>query len=109
MLDSERGIREARTGMRLPDELKFDADIAQAVNIAPQHVRDPRVHEGFREQVIPQASIPTEEDSACKFKRLYIRQEDINTFGHTPGCPRFEHAMRYGNGRTNIPHSDLCR
>ena len=44
-----------------------------------------------------------------KFKRLYIRQDDINTFGHTPGCPRFEHAMRYGSGRTNIPHSDLCR
>ena len=70
MSDSERGIQEARTVRRFPDELKFDADIAQAVNIAPQHVQDPKIHEGFRGHVIPQASIPTEGDGARKFKRL---------------------------------------
>ena len=94
--------------MRFPDELKFDADLAQAVNITPHHVQDPKIHEGFREQVIPQASIPHEGDGARKFKR-FCRQEDINTFGHTPSSARCEHAMRYGAGRTNIPHSDLCR
>ena len=80
--------------MRFPDELKFDAELAQAVNITPQHIHDSTIHDqAFREQVIPQASIPHEGDSVRKFKRLYIRQEDIISFGHTPGCPRCEHAM----------------
>ena len=96
--------------MRFLDELNFDAELAQAVNITPQHIQDSAAHDqAFREQVVPQASIPHEGDVARKFKRLYIRQEDIVSFGHTPGCPRCEHSMRYGAGRTNIPHSDLCR
>ena len=53
MFGAECGIWEARAVMRFPDELKFDADIAQAVNIAPQHVHDPKVHKGSWEQVIP--------------------------------------------------------
>ena len=70
MFDAERGIWEARTVMRFPDELKFDADIAQAANIALQHVHDPKIHEGFRDQVIPQASVLHAGDGARNFKRL---------------------------------------
>ena len=60
MFGSERGIREARTVMQFSNELNFDAGIAQAVSIAPQHVHDPKIHEGFGEQMIRQASILTE-------------------------------------------------
>ena len=109
MFDAKHGIWEARTVMTFPDKLKFDADLEQAVDVAPQHIHDSKIHDQVcREQVIPQASIPHEGDGARKFKRLYIPQEDINTFVHTPGCLRCEHAMRYGNGRTIITHSDLC-
>ena len=58
MFDAKHGIREARTIMRFFDELKFDAEGAQAVNITPQHIHDSTIHDqAFREQVIPQASI----------------------------------------------------
>ena len=110
MFDAAHGILEARTIMRFPDELKIDAKLAQAVNITPQRIHDSAARDqAFREQVVPQSSIPHEGDVAQKFKRLYIRQEDIVSFGHAPGCPRCEHSMRYGAGRTNIPHSDFCR
>ena len=52
MFDSEPGIREARTVMRFPDELKFDADIVQAVNIAPQHVHDLKIRDVPRSLVL---------------------------------------------------------
>ena len=66
------------------DELKFDPEMDQAVNISPQHVHESAPHDQeFREQVISQASIPHEGDVARKFKRLYIWQDDIVTFGHT--------------------------
>ena len=80
------------------------------MDITPQHIPDSAAHDQvFLEQVVPQASILHEGDVARKFKRLYIRQEDIVSFGYAPGCPRCEHSMRYGAGRTNIPHSYLCR
>ena len=49
MFDSTLGITEARTIMRFPDELRFDPELAQAVNISPQHVElvaplNPMVH-----------------------------------------------------------------
>ena len=54
MFDAKHGILEARTIMRFPDELKFDAELAQAVNITPQHIHDSTIHDrAFREQVIP--------------------------------------------------------
>ena len=54
MFDPMRGIREARTIMRYPDELKFDPELAQTVNILPQHVHESAPHDqAFREQVIP--------------------------------------------------------
>ena len=72
--------------MRFPDELNFDAELAQAVKITPQRIRESAAHDqAFREQVVPQVSIPHEGDVARKFKRLYIRQEDIVSFGFTPG------------------------
>ena len=91
MFHAKHGIRDARTVMRSPDKLTFDADLAQAVNIAPQHIHDSKIHDqAFREQVIPQASIPHEGDGARKFKRLCIRQEDINAFGQTHDCAMCE-------------------
>ena len=45
--------------MRFPDELKCDVDMAQAVNITPQHIHDSSAHDdAFREPIFPQAPIP---------------------------------------------------
>ena len=81
MCVSALGIREARTIMRFPDESKFDPELAQAVNISPQHVHAPAPHDqAIREQFIPQASIPHEGDVDRTFKRLYIWQNDVVTY-----------------------------
>ena len=69
MFDATHGMKEARTIMRFPDELKFDPELAQAVNISSQHVHASAPHDqAFRGQVIPQSSIPHEEDVARKFQ-----------------------------------------
>ena len=90
--------------MRYLDQRKFDPEATQMVIILPQQVHESTPHDqAFREQVIPQASIPHEGDVDKKLKRLYISQNDIVTFGHTPGCPRCERSMEYGAGRR--PHN----
>ena len=48
-------------------------------------------------------------ENAVSFKRLYVKQADLDAFGYTPDCIRCKHAMKYGPGRTNTPHSEPCR
>ena len=48
-------------------------------------------------------------ENARSFKRFYVKQADLDAFGYTPDCVRCKHAMKYGPGRTNMPHSDQCR
>ena len=96
--------------MRFPDELKFDVDMAQAVNITPQHIHESEVHDAaFREPIFPQAPIPGVGENARAFKRLDVKQADLDAFGYTPDCVRCRYAMKYAPGRTKMPHSDQCR
>ena len=95
--------------MRFPDELKFDVEMAQAVNVAPQNVHDSIVHDAaFRDPVFRQVPLPHTE-SNLQFRYIYVRQTDLEAFGYTPGCARCEHSMRYGPNRTQIAHSKQCR
>ncbi len=96
--------------MRFPDELKFDVDMVQAVKICPQHIHESEAHDAaFREPIFPQAPIPGVGENAVSFKRLYVKQADLDAFGYTPDCIRCKHALQYGPGRTNTPHSEACR
>ena len=56
VFDAKLGIKEARTVMRFPDDLKFSAEEAQAVNITPQHVHVSGDHDAaFRDPIRPSA------------------------------------------------------
>ena len=48
-------------------------------------------------------------ENARSFKRLYVKQADLDAFGYTPDFVRCKHVMKYGPGRTDMPHSDQCR
>ena len=56
-----------------------------------------------------QPPVPSEEDKLKRLKRLYVRQADVEAFGYTPGCPRCEHSLTYGPGRTQVAHNNTCR
>ena len=67
--------------MRFPDELKFDVDMAQTVNMTPQHIHDSSAHdEAFRKPIFPQATIPGVGQNARAFRRLYVKQADLDAF-----------------------------
>ena len=54
VFDAQHGVREARTIMRLPEELKFDGAMAQAVSVTPKDVHDSTPHDtAFRDPVFP--------------------------------------------------------
>ena len=42
-------------------------------------------------------------------RQVYIKPKDLEEHGLTRGCPRCDHQLRYGPGRTGKPHSQVCR
>ena len=42
-------------------------------------------------------------------RRVYMSKKDFEMFGYTSGCPRCDHELKWGPGRTSRPHSERCR
>ena len=98
----------ARSVMRIPDCQKWNMESVSKVNVFPwdQHQkRQPEVI--FTEKVEGEQLVG--EPAARAVRKLYIKQADVIAFGHTRGCARCEHDVRYGYGRTNKGHTDACR
>ena len=38
-----------------------------------------------------------------------MSRNDFEDFGYTSGCPRCDHELKWGPGRTSRPHSERCR
>ena len=107
ILAGQSGVHHARTVLRVPEEQKWNLEMLQSVSATPfdeHQVREPEVvfrQEGQKEEVAkPQAVVA---------RRVYIRAPDLEAFGHTRGCPRCEHELKYGPNRSGKPHSDICR
>jgi hypothetical protein len=49
------------------------------------------------------------EDKVALSRQVYIKAQDLIDFGLTRGCPRCDHQLQYGAGRTGKPHSKRCR
>ena len=107
IFDAVNGIRHARTIMRYPNNLKFSIELAQGVDVGPQqiHEEDPR-ETIFRRPA--DKSLQQGEEKNPQHRRLYVRQKDIDAFGFSDRCPRCEHEMRYGKGRSAAAHSESC-
>jgi hypothetical protein len=102
------GIRHARTLMRLPDGQKFDNDRAAAVSMTPfsTHAAE-RPKRVFAEKLVDPAE--TNPDAVAKVRGIYIKKEDLEAFGFTPGYKRCRSALTYGNAQGSMPHSIACR
>ena len=42
-------------------------------------------------------------------RQLYIKPSDVEKIGLTRSCPRCDHELNYGPGRTSKGHSKKCR
>lgn len=98
----------SRTVMRLPNAEKWNAGSLASVSVSPWNLhkrREPTVVFGDRidEPVASDAPKPR------LARRIYIGKKDLERFGRTAGCPKCDHELRYGPGRTTANHSEECR
>ena len=94
--------------MRVPDPDRWKPEALAKISATPWHMRAaalPEVVFQEKEKVPETVATPDTRD----VRRIYIKQEDLETYGHTRGCPRCESALRYGYGKTTKSHTDICR
>ena len=100
-------VAYARTVMRLPNVQKWNKDAMAAVRITPWNL-----HEAAKPDVIFREKVdarPEPEGQVQLARRVYIKPADIAQYGYISGCPKCEHEMKYGAGRSSAPHSEKCR
>ena len=102
-------IKMARTIRALPDQVKCNAEMIEAVRVSPFDC-----HKSAEPGVILQDRPAREGDTDQLKKRpngrkIYINGEDLRVYGYTGSCPRCDHERRCGPGRTTKGHSDACR
>ena len=102
-------VTAARSVIRMPDVQKWDKDKIAAVALRPWQMhekKEPTVL--FRDQTdVPPA--PSGTEPIREARRLYIKRSDVEAYGYTQGCPKCDHDLQYGFGRTTKGHSDTCR
>ena len=94
--------------MRLPDSQNFDNDRAAAVSMTPYSTHAAERPKG----VVAEESVDLADsnpDAVAKVRGIYIKKEDLEAFGFTPGCKRCRSALTYGTAQGSMPHSIACR
>ena len=56
----------------------------------------------------PAAEVEKNSSEPRQAGRVYMRPPGFEQFGFTSDCPKCEHEMKYGPGRTTRPHSEGC-
>ena len=100
-------VCKARTIMRLPDVQKWCRDSVAKISATPFSIHIDQGPDVVFQKKEGVAEPPRQE--ATLSRRVYMSKKDFDDFGYTSGCPRCDHELRYGPGRTSRPHSERCR
>ena len=108
MLPDGAGLKLARTVMRMPAADKWSKDALSSISATPYSLYTPREPEiVFRDAT--DAQRPQLDPKVALSRQVYIKPADIERFGLTRGCPKCDHELNYGPGRTSKGHSKVCR
>ena len=98
----------ARAVTRMPTAYKWSKDALSVVVSTPYSLHVPKLLEVvFRE--VAEAQDPPLNPEVALSRQVYIKPSDIESNGLTRGCPKCDHELTYGPGRTYKGHSKVCR
>ena len=74
------------------------------------HMPEPRETQAPLQARAPDAAGPrrADPDALQAARRLYIKRQDMIDYRFTDGCPKCQHARRYGFNRTTANHNNRC-
>ena len=104
---SDGEVFTARSVQRLAFKDRWDAATLEGMQVVKHSMYRPRARDvRFGEDV---AGHPAHQGPRRAFKALELRQADFEKHGYTDGCPKCDHAMRYGWGQTTQHHDATCK
>ena len=95
--------------MRVPEANKWDNEALAKVHLTPWGLHKPRDLEIVFEEKADRVDVDDLEGKVALSRQVYIKAQDLIDFGLTRGCPRCDHQLQFGAGRTGKPHSKRCR
>ena len=104
--DGDR-IMYARNIIRVPKANKWNKDSVAQIQATPWSLHVPR----DTDVVLKEKKNVEQQDLKDKItvaRQVYIKASDLVEFGLTRGCPKCDHEISYGPGRTSKPHSQTC-
>ena len=105
MLHGDEGIKFARTVVRLPEANKFDKAESSKVASTPWDLHRRRETEVISKDKKQEQEDRMRENKIVLSRAVYIKPGDLTKFGLMRGCPKCDHQIAYGPGRTPKPHS----
>ena len=109
MLHTGEGMVYARTVFRLPEANKWDKDELAKIKATPWSLHTPKDPEVvFKEK----KDVEQQEETKSKItiaRQPHLKASDFVEYGLTRGCPKCDHEISYGPGRTGKPHSQACK
>ena len=100
-------VHHARTIAQVPTPSKWSIDRVKEMLTTTWKQHLPTTHEAIEHKPIEQVATT---DKTATIRRLYIRQDDLDTHGYTQHCPKCQHIMTYGSETpATMSHSTQCR
>ena len=89
----------------MPDPEKFNLDKLKHVTMTPWNIHEPKAREViFREKTEAEAELAKARDDLMReVRRTPFKTADLEAVGHTVGCPKCDHSLQFGYGRTSAP------
>ena len=103
-------LRMACTVKRLPNAHKWSSGKVLSATVTPWKTHTPNspvvIFQKCEDAEL--AARRAEEELVRKTKRAPITRADLADHGITPGCPKCDHALRYGYGLIPFPRPEEC-
>ena len=108
MIHRGDGVEYARTLFRLPEANKWDKEALAKIKATPWTMHVPSDPEVVFKEKKDSVEQPTP-DRVIVARQPYLKASDFAQWGLTRGCPKCDHEIEYGPGRTSRPHSQACK
>ena len=119
IVGTSQGIFVVQSLKRKPEGQQWDSTLVAAVRGLPWKTSPEETGEGARlpeplavraevSEGLPPPARELARPEVAPFRRVYIRQSDLETHGYTAGCEACA-AIREGRSRAGINHNEHCR
>ena len=92
--------------MTMPSPSQWSKEKIEQVSVTPWSMHERQVPEITHREAEP--AVETQEKES-QIRKFYIKQSDLDAYGYTQHCPRYDRILAYGPGSATMPHSLACR